>query len=214
MERLTADIIALADVIRAERMHVIGHDWGGAVAWALSAQHPHRLLTMTSLATPHGRALMRSMTSSDQAWRSSYVALFQLPWLPELLVGGPGSRQFRDALIRSGLNADDARQYVQRLREPGVATAALNWYRALPFTSGTDLGPSKVPTLYVYGTADVALGRQAAERTADHVDAPYRYEPLERESHWLPEQAPATVARMFVEHAQQFPNGMPGTVGG
>ena len=59
LERLAADVVALADQAGAERFHVLGHDWGGAVAWSLAAWHPERLRTMTSLATPHGRAFLR-----------------------------------------------------------------------------------------------------------------------------------------------------------
>src|SRR4051794_10696090 len=157
MERLAADVVALADWAGIERFHVVGHDWGGAVAWALAARHPERLRTMTSLATPHGQAMRQALLSSDQLLRSWYVAAFQLPWLPELGVRGPGASAFRRTLERSGLDAGDAEAYTAKLREPGAATAALSWYRALPFLRSEDLGPSKVPTLYVYGAEDFAL---------------------------------------------------------
>src|SRR3954451_4829969 len=148
LERLAADVIALVDTVGAARVHVVGHDWGGAVAWALSARHPDRLLSMTSLATPHGRAMQQALWSSDQLARSWYIAMFQVPWLPDTLLRGPASAAFQRALVRSGLTERDAEIYTTRLREPGAATAAINWYRALPFATKDDLGPSTVPTLY------------------------------------------------------------------
>src|SRR3954452_5570270 len=115
LERLTADVIALADAIGTPRFHVIGHDWGGAVAWALAARHPDRLHTMTSLATPHSRAMTRSMWSSDQLLRSWYIALFQVPWLPELAFRTDATAaRLRDRLVRSGLGEDDAAPHAEK----------------------------------------------------------------------------------------------------
>ena len=145
--------------------------------------------------------MKRSLWSSDQVLRSWYIAAFQLPVLPELALRGPGLRAFERMLERSGLDAAHAEAYAAKLREPGVATAAINWYRAVPFSRADDLGPSKVPTLYVYGTADFALGPRAAELTADHVEGPYRFVPLEGEGHWIPECAPETVADLLLTHA-------------
>jgi pimeloyl-ACP methyl ester carboxylesterase len=202
LERLTADVVALAQAAGADRFHVIGHDWGGAVAWALAARHPARLLTMTSLATPHPKAMTRALWSSDQAARSWYIALFQLPRLPEHALRGLGGRAFRRSLERSGLDERVARAYTASLDEPGAATAALNWYRALPFATSADRGPSTVPTLYVHGTADFALGPRAAELTGANVKAPYTFVPLRDHGHWLPERAPDAVAELFIDHAR------------
>src|SRR4051812_26785620 len=202
MERLTADVVALAESVGAPRFHIVGHDWGGAVAWALAARRPELLRTMTSLATPHPQAMAKAVRSSDQALRSWYVALFQLPWLPELALRPPARAAFQRALVRSGLDERDARDYVNRLGEPGAATAALNWYRALPFATKADRDASTVPTLYVYGTDDFALGPRAAELTREHVEGPYHFVPVQDQGHWLPERAPDLVARLFTEHAR------------
>src|SRR4051794_15635753 len=204
LERLTADVVALADSIGAARFHVIGHDWGGAVAWALAARHPDRLHTMTSLATPHSRAMTAALWSSDQLLRSWYIAVVQLPWLPEALLGSRISSAFERVLVRSGLDEDDARRYVATLRERGTARAALNWYRALPFATAEDHADSTVPTLYVHGRDDFALGPRAAVLTGEHVKAPYRFVSLLGEGHWLPERAPDEVAHHFVDHVRSL----------
>jgi pimeloyl-ACP methyl ester carboxylesterase len=203
LEHLTSDVVALADQAGVERFHLIGHDWGGAVAWSLAAWHPERLHTMTSLATPHGRALLKSMLTSGQALHSWYMAYFQLPVLPELGFREPGLRFLRRTLARSGLDEAAMEGYLGVLTEPGAATAAVNWYRALPFTRPSTLGPSAVPTLYVYGARDFALGRRAADLTGYYVSGEYRYEVLDDAGHWLPEQNPRIVSELFLAHVAE-----------
>jgi pimeloyl-ACP methyl ester carboxylesterase len=85
--------------------------------------------------------------------------------------------------------------------QPGALTAALNWYRAGASPSGIgSVGDIRVPTLYIWSTGDTALGRRAAELTAGHVKAPYRFEVLEGVSHWIPEEAPDEAAKLLLDH--------------
>jgi pimeloyl-ACP methyl ester carboxylesterase len=125
-----------------------------------------------------------------------------VPLLPEwALLAGRGAG-LRRTLIGAGLSPDRANRYVDAMREPGALSASLAWYRAVAFDPGL-VGPVTVPTLYVWSTGDGALGRRAAELTADHVSAPYRFEVLEDVSHWIPEERPATVADLVVAHARR-----------
>jgi pimeloyl-ACP methyl ester carboxylesterase len=204
MTELVADILALADQAGVDRFHVVGHDWGGAVAWALGTDHPDRLRTLTVLSTPHPGAFLRSAVTSGQAIRSWYMALFQIPRLPEWLTLVEEGRFALSAMRRSGLSEERAREYVARMKEPGAITGALNWYRAIPFEAGAirEARPVAVPTLYVWSTGDVALGRKAAELTGRFVSGPYRLEILEGVSHWIPEEAPDAVVRLVLEHAR------------
>jgi pimeloyl-ACP methyl ester carboxylesterase len=158
LDKLAGDVLALADNEGAERFHVVGHDWGGAVAWQLAANHADRLLTMTSLATPHPQAMVRSLLRG-QLFKSWYMVAFQLPVLPELALRG---RSFRRQLVNSGMPDDYVDEYLALLREPGAARGALNWYRAVPFSPPNAIDPVSVPTMYVYGNDDFALGRRAA----------------------------------------------------
>ena len=195
LELLVQDAVAVLDAAGARRAHVVGHDWGGVVAWSLAARHPGRTASLTVASVPHPRALAGSLLRSPQALRSAYVAGFQLPLLPEALLGP----RLEGLLRRSGLPAAEAAHYAARMREPGALTGALNWYRALPL-SRLRTGPVGVPTTYAWGNRDGALGRQAAEVTAEHVTGPYRFEELDA-GHWLPETRPATLARLVVERA-------------
>ena len=106
----------------------------------------------------------------------------------------------RRALSRSGLSDEAIDRYVKPLTEPGAARGPINWYRALPLSKPMG-GKVQVPTLYVYATKDMFLGRKAADLTGNYVDAPYQYEVLDGATHWLPEQNADEVARLLLEHA-------------
>jgi pimeloyl-ACP methyl ester carboxylesterase len=137
-----------------------------------------------------------ALPRSAQALQSSYILFFQLPWLPERVL----PRVLHCALVRSGLPAAATERYLHRLCEPGALTAALNWYRALPWSLSTPTGQISVPTTYVWGRSDPALGRTAAELTRQHVPDRYRFEELDA-GHWLPETRPAEVAALIVQAA-------------
>ena len=201
IEALAADVLAVADHLGALRFSVVGHDWGGAVAWWLGATAPERVVTVTSLATPHPAAMARVALRSTQALRSLYIPFFRLPVAPERVLLAGGGRALRRTLRASGLDDDRAAAYVDAMRAPGALTAALNWYRAAsPRTLGR-LGPVDRPTLYVWGNRDTALGRAAATATAAHVTGPYRFVELDA-PHWLPEVEGERVAGLVREHLE------------
>lgn len=205
VDKLVGDVVALADTAQADRFHVIGHDWGGLVAWGLGALHAHRLASLTSLSTPHGSAMAASFVSSTQLLRSWYMAAFQLPRLPELAIAADGGKRMRAQLIGSGLPAAQADESVALLTSGGAARTAINWYRAIPF-SPKAMATTKItaPTMYVYGDADFALGRRAADLTGRFVSGPYRYEVLEGIGHWIPEH-PELVNPLLLEHLAAHP---------
>ena len=206
---LVADLEALADAAAIERFHLVGHDWGGFVAWAAAGAVPQRLASLTVVSTPHPRAMLSAMPRG-QVLRSWYMGLFQLPAVPEwLLLRGDGAAM-QQSLVRGGLERAAAQRYAARLREPGALTAALNWYRAMPWNlerAGGSTGSAgiTVPTLYLWSTQDVALGRFAAERTARYVAGPYRFVELGGVSHWIPEEAPEQLAAALLPHLAAHP---------
>jgi pimeloyl-ACP methyl ester carboxylesterase len=199
IEALADDVLAVADAAGAPRFSVVGHDWGGAVAWWLGAERPDRVASLTSLATPHPAAMARVLLRSTQALRSAYVPFFRLPVLPERALLAARGAGLDRALRRSGLDAGRAATYVAAMREPGVLTAALNWYRAASPRQLARCGRVGRPTLYVWGRRDAALGRAAATATGGFVDAPYRFEELEA-PHWLPELEPERVTALLRDH--------------
>ena len=192
VDRLVEDVLALADALGADRFHLAGHDWGGIVAWMVAARHPHRLLSLTAVSTPHPLAVVKAMDSptGDQAKRSAYVNLFRLPKVPEvLLLAGEGAG-LRKLFWNSGfVDREAVEEYVRVLDGHDAISAALNWYRALDFGALAGIGPVDVPTLFVWSTDDPALGPEAAEATAAYVRGPYRFVALAGVGHWVPEDA-------------------------
>jgi pimeloyl-ACP methyl ester carboxylesterase len=199
---VTQDALALLDAVGADRVHVVGHDWGGFVAWRLAAVAPERLSGMTVLSTPHPSALLRAAVSSAQGLRSTYIGLFQLPALPELLIGPRMHRLLRIA----GLPRAFAAEYTRFHIDGGALPTALTWYRGmwLPDRRSRSVRGAavSVDTTYVWGNRDQALGRRAAELTGSHVSGAYRFVELD-ENHWLPERAPSRVAAEIIAAVQR-----------
>lgn len=195
---LTADVVALIEHADLGPVHLVGHDWGGAVAWWVAGRRPDLIRTLTSVSTPHPAAFARALVTGRQAVLSWYMAAFQIPELPERVLSGPDARR---QLIATGMTPDVADRDLPLLRDRAGARGALNWYRGIPFTAAWRLGDRiTVPTLYVWSDADVALGRTAAELTARYVDGPYRFEVFEGASHWIPDEAPDRLADLLGEH--------------
>lgn len=203
MDRLVADVLAMADWFGGHRLHLVGHDWGAMVAWAVAGRYPQRLRSLTAVSTPHPLALAEALAApgGDQASRSRYVGFFQQARLPEWVLLAAGGAGLRVLFANTGYN-DEAgmREYGALLAEPGALTAALNWYRALDLASLSGAGPVSVPTLYVWSTDDPALGREAADRTGAYVNGSYRFEVLEGVSHWIAEVVPELLTDLLIDH--------------
>jgi pimeloyl-ACP methyl ester carboxylesterase len=198
MTSLVSDAVTVLDHVEARTAHVVGHDWGAAVAWQLAGRHPARVRTLTTVSVPHPIAFVEALRSDpDQRARSQYMK----DWLDP----GAEQRLLDDGLdeVFGGIPAVDAQLYLERLRQPGALTAALSWYRAQSLADLDGLGPIKAPTLHVWSDRDAALGPAAARATAQHVDGPYRFEVLEGISHWVPEQAAEDLSRLLLEHLRR-----------
>lgn len=189
---LADDAIAVARALGHDRVNLVGHDWGSHIAWVTAARYPETVTTLTAVSVPHPAAYADAYKNDqDQAKRAEYIKYF-----------------WKVGVAEDGLLADDARRlraalddvppelidyYVDRLRQPGALTAALNYYRAMhPGSAGTP--PVTMPTTYVWSDNDQALGRAGAEACEQYVDADYRFVVLEGVSHWIPERAPQDLA--------------------
>ncbi len=198
IDRLVDDVAGFADALGVDRFHLVGHDWGGFVAWYAGARLAGRIRTLTVVSTPHPAPFLRAMTSGgDQRERSGYMQWFRSAEAESTFLAEDGA--LLDALYSE--HPPDAVAEYRRvfIADGGAAlTGGLNWYRANDF--GAAIGPITAPTLYVWSTDDVALGREAAEGTAAEIAGPYRFEVLEGVSHWIPEVAPDALNRLLREH--------------
>lgn len=210
--RLLADVWALTESMKMETFDLVGHDWGGLLAWLAASREPQRIRSLTVVSTPHPLALQQTLRAADradgnrggdvQATRAAATEALHAADVPErLLLGADGSGSgLTKVLTESGLHEADAGVYVQALTEPGAMTAALNWYRATERSALFGLKPVTIPTLYVWSTGDVGVGRAAAEATAACVVGRYTFEVLEGVSHWIPETAPERLSELLLRH--------------
>jgi len=201
MPCLVGDTVTLIEQYGAP-VHLVGHDWGAAVAWATAAARPDLVRTLTTVSVPHPAAFVRSLVTSTQALRSWYVLAFQPPGIAELMARTmPGL--LRGALAASGLTDAEVGRVWEEMVESGALPGALGWYRALPLSFGTSFGtsprPVVVPTTHVWSDGDTALARRGAELTEAYVDAPYRLRVLQGVSHWVPLHAPQLLAEVIID---------------
>lgn len=199
MPALTSDMLGLLDALGIDQAHVVGHDWGAAVAWQLAARHPDRVRTLTAVSVPHPRAFLAALTTdADQRTRSLYMRDFASDGYDQVLLADDA------ALLRSLFGPTpehvDVDHMVARAREPGALAAWLRWYAGQRREDIADTPAVAVPTLHVWSDGDAALGRAGAEGTAEWVTGPYRLEVLEGVSHWIPEEAAESLGDLLVEH--------------
>jgi pimeloyl-ACP methyl ester carboxylesterase len=198
IDEAVADLMALLDEV-GRPVHLVGHDWGAAVGWAAAARHPERLSTFTAVSVPHPGAMVRSGLRSGQPLRSWYVAAFQLPWVPELILSSRWGDRF---LAATGMPADALERYRREIVEDGALAGGLGWYRALPLSgSGGLRSRVTVPTTMVWSDGDTAIGRAAARGAKSYVDGPYAFVELAGTSHWVPEEAPEALAQAILHRA-------------
>jgi pimeloyl-ACP methyl ester carboxylesterase len=197
------DLLALdvADLIRREcggRAHVVGHDWGGIVAWWLAMRHPDVVNRLVVLNAPHPAAYLRELRrSASQVLRSWYVLFFQLPWLPEASI-----RAFDFAMLRRLFRGRDAERYVAAFADRRSLTSAINYYRAAsragPAFLSRGVRPVTAPTLVVWGERDRYLVPELATGLEPWVPD-LRVVRLPRATHWVQYDEPDAVNRLLID---------------
>lgn len=204
---LVGDVVRVADAIGCDALDLVGHDFGGMVAWMVAGHHPDRVRTLTVASTPHPAAFRNAYKggSENQHERSGYMRDFRAAergTIEAALLADDA------ALLRSvyrGLDAGAIDEYVAVLSQPGALVAAVDWYRSMSGSASAATPPASIPTLYVWSDDDPALGRDAAEATAALVTGEYRFEVLEGVGHWIPELAADRFTALLLEHLASHP---------
>jgi pimeloyl-ACP methyl ester carboxylesterase len=210
---LAADAFGLIDAAGAVSARVVGHDWGGAVAWWMAHARPDRIERLAILNCPHPEVMRRALlTNPRQMLRSWYIAFFQLPWLPEALLGaGDGAllaRGLRRSSREGAFQKSDLDAYRRDWRRPGALGAMIDWYRGAryPLRIGGRVGAAAAPkvlppTLLLWGRRDHALGAELAKPTlARCADVQLVF--LDEATHWLQHEEPERVNAALLEHLQ------------
>lgn len=195
---LVADVIALLDQI-AQPVYLIGHDWGAVVAWEVARAAPNKIKHLIPISVPHKAAFLRAFLSSDQAFKSYYIYLFQLPKLPELLFNK--IKPFSQKLLKStGMTAAQLEDFQQEMVAENRLPFALNWYRAAWMDSPRHLfTPVEVPTLFIFGKHDVAISIKGVDYNPQYVKAPYQQVILDS-THWIPVQNASELTAHILQH--------------
>ncbi|HET9564592.1 MAG TPA: alpha/beta fold hydrolase [Mycobacterium sp.] len=205
---LGQDITTLIDASGAQRVHLVGHDWGAAVAWYFAQQWPDRLLSLTALSVPHPAAFLKALRTSRQALASWYMLFYQLPRIPEWYVQhGRGKFSVPGFLdSRSAHALELAQAEATAMAEPGALTAALNWYRAMFLSNPRETGRKvTVPTMYVWSDGDIMLLEKGARLCGDYVVGEYRFEPLNGVSHWILDEQPDKLSDLLLDWFSAHP---------
>jgi len=207
IDRMMDDAIAMvaASGYGERRFHLVGHDWGGSIAWALADRYPQRLASLTVLSRPHPNAFNRALQMSDgeQAQRSRHHKAFLEPDAADVVLAD-NARWLHERLTAGGVPGAAIEQHLAVLGNKSAMEAALSWYRARGAIR-SEIGMIRVPTLYIWGDADDTVGRAAAEGTRDFVEAPYRFEALAGVGHFAADQVPERVSELLLEHVGAHP---------
>jgi pimeloyl-ACP methyl ester carboxylesterase len=207
MEHLVGDVAGLIRHAGAGRASLVGHDWGGSIAWAAAIRHPELVERLVILNAAHPAAMMRELRTPAQLLKSWYVFFFQLPRLPEWYLRRRNfavlERVLRRDPIRPGAFTDeDIRLYKEALARPGALTAAVNYYRALfrrgPHRIAKEVRPVAAPALLIWGEQDRHLGRRLTEGMGPWV-SDLRIERWPDASHWVHAEWPERVNRLMID---------------
>lgn len=208
MAEFVKDIQGVITGLGYDRAVLVGHDWGGAIAWNVAYAHPELVERLVILNIPHPAKFAEGLLTPQQLLRSSYIFFFQLPWIPELSIQADDFRlleqSFRGmAVNKSAFTDADITAYKTALARPGALTAALNYYRN-PLQQkilNTSWPVLEVPTLMIWGEDDLPLGKELTYGT-EHYVRNFQIQYIPDCSHWVQQEQPELVnqyIRNFLE---------------
>jgi len=193
---LAGDVMAVLGDVGVSRAHVVGHDWGAALAWGLASLAPGSVDHLAVLSVGHPATFRRTPRQREKSW---YMLLFQFPGIAERWLSDDDWANFRN-----WAGHPDADQVIADLSANGSLTPGLNWYRAnIPPESWVGpplaLPPVQAPVMGVWSTGDIALTEVQMTDSAEHVTGPWRYERLDGPGHWMQLDAPDEVSALLLD---------------
>lgn len=202
---LVNDVVGLVEALGRHQAHLVGHDWGGVVAWWAALHYKTVFTRLVILNAPHPGVMRRTlMTDPTQIFRSLYALFFQIPGLPEAMMRNNNWEMLVETLRRTSrpdvFTDEDLVQYRQAWYRPGAMTAMLNWYRALVQLPPRIPASQRIdpPTLILWGAQDFALKRSLVEKSLEQCEDG-RSVVFEDATHWLQHEEPEEVNRLILE---------------
>ena len=202
------DVLGLLETLGESRAHIVGHDWGGAIAWQLAMNHPRAVRSLAILNAPHPALFREGLRTIAQLRRSWYMAFFQLPWVPEQMLALDGYRRLARSVFRGVPSGEERRKdiafYRKSWKEHGLS-GGINWYRALIRSPQRLPEPVPIigaPTTLIWGEEDFALGKEltvGTERFVHNLDLQY----LPGVGHFVQQEAPEQVTTLLLAHLER-----------
>lgn len=208
---LLRDIAGLITGLGEERAIIVGHDWGGVLAWQFAIDYPQMTTHLIVLNAPHPAAMMREMRTFKQMRKSWYIFFFQLPWLPEYWLSKNNANEIGRMLRGAALQKDafprtETAKYQEAMSKPGAIKAALSYYRQLvrrgPRAYRSRNLQVAAPTLLVWGERDIALGLELTQGLEPWVPK-LSLKRIPDSGHWVQQEQPAQVNGYIVEFLKQ-----------
>ncbi|WP_158828534.1 alpha/beta fold hydrolase [Mucilaginibacter lacusdianchii] len=201
IDHIVADVVALIKHLTPKKVTLVGHDWGGGVAWTLAQQHPELLNKLVILNMPHLQVMLNNLKRSPkQMFKSWYAAFFQLPFIPEWLCRMFGFRLLKNSLRKTSkrgtFSKQDMQRYQQAWQQPYALTAMINWYRAFKQDAAKSYTQIHVPTLIIWGKKDTTLSVEMAKQSIDFC-LKGKLVLLDDATHWLHHEKPNEVNQLI-----------------
>ncbi|QDI91285.1 alpha/beta hydrolase [Salicibibacter halophilus] len=199
INQLQNDVIGLINYFQRDHATIIGHDWGGAVAWHLASTHPHKVRQLIVINIPHPGVFPKVMATTPSQWlRSSYMLFFQFPKVPESILSNNNFKIMKQAIQyssrRGTFTQDDLAAYKTAWQKPKAITSMLNWYRAISISmlSVRKSFPINVPTKIIWGTGDHFLSKALAKESLKFIESGSGIW-VEEATHWVHQEQPELV---------------------
>lgn len=182
-----------------ERIHLVGHDFGAVVGWTAVAMHPEKIISWTALSVPYWPAYFWAIQNDpEQQKKGAYVKMFQEPGKPEQLLAANDYAALRK--LWTGFDEDIIEEYLGIFSSDNALTSVVNWYRALFMVdSGVQYSNVNVPTMFIWGNQDLAIGRAGVEKSHEYMKGEYQFKELNA-GHWLAEFNEPEISSLIINH--------------
>jgi pimeloyl-ACP methyl ester carboxylesterase len=200
LQHLCGDVVALINKLTNKKVVIVGHDWGGVVAWRMALDHPQLIKELVIINMPHPEVFTHTLkTSPVQMLRSSYAAFFQLPYLPEWIGSAFGFAILQRSLVKTSnigtFSREHIAEYKKAWQQPGTLTAMINWYRAYKYNTASP-GSIQLPVLLIWGENDAFLITKMAGQSINKCKNG-KLEIIKGATHWVHHEQPELVNKLI-----------------
>jgi pimeloyl-ACP methyl ester carboxylesterase len=198
IDKLSQDIIDIANEFNINEFHLVGHDWGSAVGWYITSNFSDRIITWSALSVPHLDAFIYSMINDkEQIKKSEYIKFFNKPIFPEIYFKIFSYKNLKNIWSKS--SESEIISYLETFKERRALKSALNWYRANFKDDESLIGDISTPTLIIYGMNDMAIDVKSVDNSEKFLKGRYKIEKLDS-GQWLIQESFEEVSKSIIEH--------------